>query len=75
MSSSDQIREEALSLARQGLDAGEGAARLLARSPRRIPVVVAKQQLQEEVGRGTDPSAAQALQILEDMLRRGTWSD
>ena len=76
MPTSVEIREVALSLARQGIEPEEGASRLLAESPRRIPVVMAKRELEEEMhGGGYEVDLPVAVKILETALSQGNWAE
>jgi hypothetical protein len=72
MTTAGEIRDEALSLARSGVEMDEGVTALLARADRRVPVVMAKRLLEEQP---SDPLATQALKFVEGALERGGWAE
>jgi len=72
MSTADQIRDEALELARSGAEADDAVAALLSHADRRIPMVLAKRQLEE---RSFEPNAAAALRLVDAALAQGGWAE
>jgi hypothetical protein len=69
---SNEIREEALLLAESGAEITDAVSVLVNRVDRRIPLVLAKRQLEE---RPLDPLAVRALEIVHAALERGTWAE
>ena len=68
----DQIRDEAIELARSGADPEDAVAALLQHADRRVPMVMAKRQLEE---RKFEPTSAKALQLVEEALSKGGWAE
>ena len=68
----DQIRDEAMELARSGADSEDAVASLLQHADRRIPMVIAKRQLED---RSSEPTAAAALELVRVALERGGWAE
>ena len=72
MSNADQIRDEALELARSGADDDDAVAALLSHAERRIPMVMAKRMLEEQ---SFEPNAAAALRLVDAALTKGGWAE
>jgi hypothetical protein len=72
MTTADQIRDEAIELARSGAETEDAVAALLQHADRRVPMVMAKRQLEE---RSFEPTSAAALRLVEEALSRGAWAE
>jgi hypothetical protein len=72
MTTADQIRDEAIELARSGAEPEDAVAALLQHADRRIPMVMAKRQLEESK---FEPTSAKALQLVEAALAQGAWAE
>jgi hypothetical protein len=76
MITADEVKEEALSLAKTGTSPEEAISLLMMRADRRVPVVMAKRllegQLQDDP---SDSAAAEALKLVEGVLERGDWAE
>lgn len=72
MTTADQIRDEAIELARSNADTDDAVAVLLEHADRRVPMVMAKRQLEE---RKFEPTSAAALLLVEAALAKGGWAE
>jgi hypothetical protein len=72
MTTAEQIRDEAIELARSGAETEDAVVALLEHADRRIPMVMAKRQLEE---RSFEPAAAAALRLVDEALTRGGWAE
>ncbi len=76
MTTSEEIRDQALRLAGEGMDPKQAATLMLGNGSRRVPVVSAKRTLEMELSeRGGGTTAARALEIVNTMLSEGNWAD
>ena len=76
MTTSEEIRDQALRLAGEGMDPKDAATLMLGTSSRRVPVVSAKRTLEVELSeRGGGTATARALEIVNSMLTEGDWSE
>jgi hypothetical protein len=77
VTTADEVREEALSLAMAGVETQQAVDTLLAlAADRRISVVLAKRQLEAEMQEETlNQTATRALELVEEVLVRGTWAE
>jgi len=76
MTTSEEIRVEALRLANEGMDPKEAAMRMLGTGQRRVPVVSARRKLEEDLSEhGGGSAAARALEIVNTMLAEGDWPE
>jgi len=76
MTTSEQIRDEALRLAGEGMDPRDAATLMLEEGSRRVPVVSAKRTLEQEISeRGGGTTTARALEIVNTMLTEGNWAE
>ena len=76
MTTSEEIREHALRLASEGMDPKDAATLMLGNGSRRVPVVSAKQSLEEEIAhRSGGTTTARALEIVNTMLAEGNWAE
>ena len=74
--STNEIRDQALSLAKAGTDVRGAVIAMQARGDRRVPLVMAKRLIEAELEDGSsDPSATRALEILEQVLVMGDWAE
>jgi hypothetical protein len=74
VTTSEEIRSEALRLADEGMDPSEAATVLLGAGSRRVPVVSAKRALETELSEnGGGGTTAKALEIVNTMLSEGDW--
>ena len=76
MTTSEELREQALALARSGASTEDAVAELLACcADHRVPVVRARQALAAEpAAPPEDEVVARAVGLLEETLRRGSWT-
>jgi hypothetical protein len=76
MTTSEEIRVEALRLANEGVEPKEAALLLLDSAERRVPVVSAKRTLEVELSEhGGSSATAKALEIVNTMLAEGDWPE
>ena len=76
MTTSEEIRDQALRLAGEGMDPKEAASLMLGEGSRRVPVVSARRTLEVELSeRGGGTTTAKALEIVNTMLAEGDWSE
>jgi hypothetical protein len=76
MVTADEVKEEAMSLARTGLGHGEAISLLMARADRRVSVVMAKRMLEAQLEDDpSDGAAAEALKLVEGVLQGGDWAE
>lgn len=74
--SANEIREQALLLARAGTDVRQAVIAMQARGDHRVPLVMAKRLIETELeDQPSDPSATKALEIIEEVLGTGDWSE
>jgi hypothetical protein len=75
MTTSDELRERALALAKAGSSTDDAVAELLACcADHRVPLVRARQALADQAAAAPQgETVAGALALLEEMLRRGSW--
>jgi hypothetical protein len=75
MTTSEQLRERALTLAQAGASTDQAVAELLALSAdHRVPLVRARQALADQPAAPPQGEVvARAVALLEETLRRGSW--
>ena len=76
MVTANEVKEEALSLAKTGLSPGEAISLLASRADRRVPVVMAKRMLEAQLKEDPpDSGAEEALKLVEGVLESGDWAE
>ena len=75
MSTADEVKEEALSLAQAGLNKEQAISLLMARADRRVPVVMAKRLLEGRLVDDPSDAVVSALKLVEEVLERGNWAE
>jgi hypothetical protein len=75
MTTAEEVKDEALSLAQKGLDDERAISLLLTRADRRVPVVMAKRLLEAQLFEDPSDSVATALKFVEEILERDIWAE
>ena len=76
MVTAEEVKDEALSLAKAGLSPGEAMSLLGARVDRRVPLVMAKRLLEASLDEDPDDRmAAEALGFVKGVLEGGDWAE
>ena len=75
MTTAEEVKDEALSLAQKGLDDERAISLLLTRADRRVPVVMAKRLLEAQLFEDPSDSVATALKLVEEILERDIWAE
>ena len=75
MITADEVKDEALTLVKNGVSTQEAVSLLLTRVDRRVPVVMAKRLLEADLADDPSGAVASALELVEEVLKQGSWAE
>jgi hypothetical protein len=75
MTTAGEVKEEALSLAQAGMNREQAVSLLMTQADRRVPVVMAKRLLEGQLIDNPSDAVGTALELVEEVLNRGTWAE